>query len=376
MTVLDTPLVRAARRVALVAGVGALGAAVCSVGVGAVSPGDGTGIVVRSVAAPQPARPLGPGERRALELLRRAVTADRTVAYSGTKWLSSQASGGAVTVVEVRHDPQRGSWFHLTTPVRDAAAPSGTVPDAEVADLDGEALRALGHHYALAVRGPAHCAGRTVTVVEARRLGTERVAGRFWLDRTTGLLLRRELYDGAGSIVRATTFVQVDSGAAAARVPARSSTTAEVARPEVLADADLGRLRRSGWVLPDALPGGLERYRGTRMTVAGRSVVQLAFSDGLFTASLFVEQGRVDAGSLAGFRPETLGGTTVQVRTGLHRTLVWNGPTTVYTLVLDVPETLAPDLVAALPHTPVDDGLLARMNRGVARVGSWVNPFD
>lgn len=374
--VLDTPFVRAARRVALVAGAGALGAAVCSVGVGAVSPEDRTGSVIRPAEVYEPARTLSAGERRALNLLRRAVTAERTVPYSGTKWLSSEASGGAVTVADVRHDPAHGSWYHVTTPAGGAAAPSGTVPDAEVADLDGEALAALGHHYELVVRGRDHCAGRPVTVVEARRLGTERVAGRFWLDQATGLLLRRELYDAAGSIVRATVFVQLDSGAAAAPVPAGSLATTDVAEPEVLHDDDLTGLRRAGWELPDVLPGGMERYRATRMTTDGHLVVQLAYSDGLFTASLFVEQGRLDTESLAGFRPETLGGATVHVRTGLHRTLVWSGRTAVYTLVLDAPGTLAPDVVAALPHTPVDDSLVARLNRGIGRVGSWANPFD
>jgi hypothetical protein len=120
----------------------------------------------------------------------------------------------------------------------------------------------------------------------------------------------------------------------------------------------------------------MERYRTALMTVGGHRVVQVAYSDGIFAGSLFVEEGRLDADSLAGFRPERMAGTTSYVRDGLHRTLVWAGGTAVYTLVLDAPEALGPRLVAALPHRPVDDSVVGRLGRGIHRVGSWANPFD
>jgi sigma-E factor negative regulatory protein RseB len=372
VTVLGAPVVRAARRVALVAGVGALGAAVCSVAVGAVAPREpDIAAAPTSMTVERSARTMPAAEERALGLLRRAVTAQRTVTYSGTQWLSSEASGGAVTVVEVRHDPARGTWSDTR-----AAGGGHTVPDGKGTDLDGEALAALTHHYRLAERGADRCAGRSAAVVEARTLGGDRVAGRFWLDRETGLLLRRELYDPAGAIVRATAFVQLDEGTAAAEAPAAVTRPDTGASERALDDAALTRLRREGWQLPDVLPGGMERYRATELTVDDHRVVQLAYSDGLFAASLFVEQGGLDAGALRGFDRTQLAGTTVHVRTGLQRTVVWAGRSAVYTLVLDAPDALTPDLVAALPHRPADAGMLARLGRGIGRVGSWANPFD
>jgi sigma-E factor negative regulatory protein RseB len=372
VTVLGAPAFRAARRAALVAGVGALGAAVCSMGVGAVTPAEpDVAVAPTSMTVERSPRAMGAAEQRALELLRRAVTAQRAVTYSGTQWLSSQASGGAVTIVDVRHDPARGTWFDTRT-----TAGGHTVPDGQATELDGEALAALTHHYRLAVRGTEHCAGRPATVVVARVLGGDRVAGRFWLDRDTGLLLRRELYDATGGVVRATAFVQLDEGSAAAAVPA-AVTRPDTDGPErALDDAALTDLRREGWQLPDLLPGGMERYRATDLTVDGHRVVQLAYSDGLFATSLFVEQGGLDGGALRGFDRTTLAGTTVYVRTGLQRTVVWAGRSAVYTLVLDAPASLTPDLVAALPHRPPDDGMLSRLGRGIHRVGSWANPFD
>jgi sigma-E factor negative regulatory protein RseB len=365
-------VVHAARRAALVAGVGALGAAVCSAGVGAVTPREpDVAVAPPSMTLTQSPRTLPAAEQRALDLLRRAVTAQRTATYSGTQWLSSEASGGAVTVVDVRHDPARGTWFDVRTP-----GGGHTVPDGQATELDGDALAALGHHYRLAVAAAERGAGRPATVVEAWAHGGNRVAGRFWLDRETGLLLRRELYDAAGDIVRATAFVQLDAGAAAAPVPAARSRAEPSPPPRTLDDAALTTLRRAGWQLPDVLPGGMERYRATELASGGHRVVQLAYSDGLFAASLFVEQGGLDAGALHGFERSQVAGTTVHLRTGLQRTVVWAGRTAVYTLVLDAPDSLTPELVRALPHRPPDDGVLARLGRGIHRVGSWANPFD
>jgi sigma-E factor negative regulatory protein RseB len=368
VTVLESPVVRAA----VVAGVGALGAAVCSAGLGvATSPEPDVAVAPTSMRVEQPPRAMSAAEQRALGLLRRAVTAQRTATYSGTQWLSSQASDGAVTIVDVRHDPSRGTWFDTRTP-----GGGRTVPDGRATDLDGEALTALTHHYRLAVRGAEPCAGRAATVVEATVLGADRVAGRFWLDRDTGLLLRRELYDAAGEVVRATAFVQLNEGAAAKPVPGAASRPAHDAPDRTLDDAALTGLRREGWQLPDVLPGGMERYRATELRSGDHRVVQLAYSDGLFAASLFVEQGGLDAAALHGFERRTVAGTIAYVRTGLQRTVVWAGRSAVYTLVLDAPESLTPELVAALPHRPADDGMLARLGRGTDRVGSWANPFD
>jgi sigma-E factor negative regulatory protein RseB len=287
---------------------------------------------------------LSASEQDAISYLRRAVTAERTARYSGTKWLSSQASGGAVTVLDVRHDPVRGTWLRARTPAADHGR---TVPEVDSADFDGEALTALRHHYAVAVHGRDRCAGRAATVVEARALDDDRVAGRFWLDDDTGLLLRRELYGAGGEIVRATTFVQLDSGRAAAPVPASAGRPAGGAPGRVLDEAALRQLRGQGWALPDVLPGGMERYRAVELTSDGHRVVHVAYSDGIFAASLFAEQGTLDAGSLRRFRAERMSGTTVYVRDGLQRTLVWGGEARVYTLLLDAPEPLGPQVVTA-----------------------------
>jgi sigma-E factor negative regulatory protein RseB len=149
-----------------------------------------------------------------------------------------------------------------------------------------------------------------------------------------------------------------------------------------LSESDLDNLRGQGWVLPDTLPGGMDRYAAKVLDDEGRQVVQVSYSDGLFSASLFVQRGGLDADRLKGFHRERVGDSVMYVRAGLLRTLVWTGvagddasSSAVYTLVLDAPEEDGPPIVAALPHAPLGDDLAARLDRGLDRVRSWANPF-
>ena len=370
------PFLRAARRAVVVFGVGAVGAALCSAAVGAASSPPSEAPVATATPVSQPARTLSAAEHAAVDHLRRAATAEATATYSGTKWVTGHAAGGGVTVVEVRHAPARGTWLRVRTPVDRGAAAAQTVVDPAGAELDGEALAALSHHYTLAVGRTERCSGRLATVVEARALDTKRVAGRFWLDDETGLLLRRELYDAAGQMVRGTVFVSLDTGDQATPAPAGATVVANRHVGTTLEVPDVAQLRRDGWHLPDQLPGGMERYSAMEMTVDGHRVVQLAYSDGIYAASVFVQRGGLDPRSLRGFTRGRMAGATVYTGTGLHRTVVWESSTELYTLVLDGPEPLAADVVAAMPHTPVDNGFVARLSRGIQRVGSWANPFE
>ena len=70
-------------------------------------------------------------------------------------------------------------------------------------------------HYSLRVVGQDTVAGRAVDVIAARRPGAPSTAhdtARFWLDRESGLVLRREVYDEGGRTTRASAFVSVSVG--------------------------------------------------------------------------------------------------------------------------------------------------------------------
>jgi sigma-E factor negative regulatory protein RseB len=127
--------------------------------------------------------------------------------------------------------------------------------------------------------------------------------------------------------------------------------------------------------VPEALPGGLGLYEARQMPAGGKAV-QLTYLDGLFGASLFAQRGRLDENSLEGFTRTKLGQTDVYARHGLYRQYVWSGGDTVYTLVTDAPDNVVSDTVAMLPHGAPQAGALARIGRGIDRVGSWINPFQ
>jgi sigma-E factor negative regulatory protein RseB len=289
-------------------------------------------------------------ERAATALLERAVTAGRRLEYRGTQHVTVWRDGVAHrTSAELAHDPATGSV------VRGRGAHPEA--DGDTAVLDPRVLDRLAAAYALSVRGPVPCAGRTASLVEARR-GDGAVAGRLWVDRDSGLLLRREVYDAAGRRARSTALVDLD----VAPVGDADRRAARHGGPRGDRAGTLERLRRRGWPVAERLPGGfrLLEARGTS------PVLQLAYTDGLSTLSVFVQPGGLDAARLEGFaqqgrrvarhgpadRPGA--GGVVGRPARLHR----------------CERRTEPAVMASwprLPHEADDGGLLGPAERGTAR---------
>jgi len=338
------------------------------------------------------ARPVDGAEAAALTLLRRAAAAETATSYRGRKLFGSwSASGGESVLADVRHEPGQGTRLRITS----AGGPTGrdkSGGEEEIAEaggeLDQQALALLTDQYSLRIGDSTRCAGRAATVVEATPIDGGVVAGRFWVDDDSGLLLRRELYDDSGQTVRSTAFLDLDvTTAPVAPLLTRpsggySAPGVEADPPagrdgKLLDDAALDRLRADGWVLPDALPTGLVLYRARVVEVdGGGQAVQLTYSDGLFAASLFTQRGRLDTSALRGFTPTKLGGAVVYSRSGLYRQLVWVGGEIVFTLVSDAPDARLEQIVRVLPHTEPSSTMRSRIGRGIDRMGSWINPFE
>jgi sigma-E factor negative regulatory protein RseB len=298
-------------------------------------------------------------EARALALLEKAAQAGRQLSYTGTQYVASWHTGSSESaLVELEHHPATGS-----------VTPSGDEPLVATAVLDPRMLGRLSRSYALVVTGPGRCTGRIASVVEARRPGGE-VAGRFWVDRQTGMLLRREVFDRGGRRVRSSAFLDLDVRPVAQAAPmlafaARSGDE----RP---ADEAVERLRRDGWLVPEDLPEGFRLFETRR----SGEVLHLAYTDGLSTLSLFAQRGRLGSGDVEGFAAEQVGGRPVWVRRAAPERVVWAGGGRVWTLVSDAPEDAVRAAVAALPRDEApDDGLRSRLGRGLGRLGGMLNPF-
>lgn len=302
-------------------------------------------------------------QEQARRLLALAAHAATTRTWSGTQYVGTWRGGAQTSaVLDVSHRPGTGSTVHEAD---GSSAGAVTTPD-----LDERLLSLVADHYDLALAGVSRCAGRYARVVEARRDGVEgagRVAGRFWLDAATGLVLRREVYDDAGRRLRSSAFVDLVVAPVTLQPPALKAPREDPATV----------LPVGSWRPPSALPRGLQLFEAEVEDVAGGRVTHLAYSDGLSTLSVFAQRGALAEVPGAGFHTERVRGTRAWVEPAAPERVVWQGGGQVFTLVSDADPATVRAAVGALPRDPVRaDGVLGRLRRGLARVGSWVNPFD
>jgi len=319
------------------------------------------------------------GDDSGASLLERAADAAEDLDYQGTQFVAFWAETGSTSaIVEVSHVAGEGSVMRLEpTPQNPAGAVlrSGGPGAPDVGGFDPAALGLLTRNYETARTGGDTVAGRAVDVVAVRRPGDSPVA-RFWLDRETGLVLRREVLDGDGRTLRASAFIRVTFGPTSDKTMDRDKAAdTPQASGEPLDDAAVASLRDGGWRLPEGLPSGLELFDARLTGADEESQLHLTYSDGVSTLSLFQQRGRLDTDSLDGFRRIRVGATKVYASTTFPRRVVWSGGGKVFTLVAECQQDTLEGVIAALPHGEAPRGPLARLRDGFDRVGSWLNPF-
>jgi hypothetical protein len=316
----------------------------------------------------------------ALRLLQGAENAARATPYQGTQFITAWSRSGMATtsLVKVMHVP--GDGTHMTVEST-TAGQGGQMYEADDSQHTGgltgytpAMLDLLARNYAVVRAGQSEVSGRPTTVIEARRADGS-AAGRFHIDRQTGLMLRRELLDQQGREVNLTFFTEIKPTVPKQTrfVAASAPRTVEAAWTHQLASADLGSLRYQGWPVRSGLPDQLSLYDARQLDGAG-PVVHLSYSDGLSVVSVFVQRGTLDAGSVAGWHKATRGGRTVYMRDTVQQRAMWESRGYVFTVLADAPPPVVDSAVAALPHGGTS--FWGRIGRGMDRLVSWVNPFD
>lgn len=327
---------------------------------------------VSALVAPDPGAEKAPVTRSAgaaLSLLEAAARATRTRAWSGTQHVVSLATGERrVTETHVEHVPGRGSAL--------AASSGAGLLAADV--LDASLLSVLAQTYDLAVLAETTCGGRAARVVEARRpgvTGPSGVAGRFWLDQATDLVLRRDVVGSDGALLRSSELVDLRVGPPTAQVAVQETAgTAMRPRGARLSPDALEVLRGQGWPVQRTLPGGMALFDARLLD---DQVLQLSYSDGLSTLSLFGQRGELPPTTTGVVR--SVGGGNVWLTPGEPGRVVWSEHGRTWTLVSEAPADVVDAIVAVLPHSSsrvTQDGVGPRVWRGMARVGAWMNPFD
>jgi len=193
---------------------------------------------------------------------------------------------------------------------------------------------------------PARVAGRAASVVTARD-DDGRVRARFYVDRSTQLLLRRDVFDRTGELTRSVQFVRLSTGAAAPAVPRLPDKGSEVAETDDVPD---------GFTAPDHLGDFrlLGRYRHPDGTL------QLFYGDGLFSLSVFEQHGLVDWEAMPeGGRPgEVEGQRSRTYATATGTVVVWGEQGLVLTGVSDAPADTVQGVLPAVANdhrSTVDD---------------------
>ncbi len=327
-------------------------------------------------AAPQADQRPAPGRDGAMKVLRRAAQAARDVPYEGVQAISITGPAGTEhRMVEVEHVPGAGlrvglvaeaGGEHPLPPGRSAAFPA----------LDEAMLDALAENYRVTGAGGGEVAGRPARIVEALRADGS-TAGRFWVDRESGLPLRRESVDTAGRPVHTVEFttigepdpedVRADSGGAGAASEAD-------AWGRSLDAGELRRLRERGWRLPERIAWNMRLVEARSAQASTGRVVHLGYTDGLSVVSVFVQQGRLDAGSLEaveGVHAVHDRGGTVYVGESGRQLRMWESDEHVYTILADAPGDSVAAAATMLPP-PDAPGFWGRVRRGFDRFGEWI----
>lgn len=316
----------------------------------------------------------------ALRLLRGAEGAARDTPFQGVQYITSWSRTGLSTtsLVNVAHVPGQGTTIRVqqTTAEQGGQMYEAEDPQQGRGGLTGytpRMLDLLARNYAVVRAGDGQVCGRPTTIIEARRAdGT--AAGRFYIDRATGLMLRRELLDGQGREVNLTFFTEIQPSVPKTR-PMMTVEPAAVEAPwaHELAAADLGSLRYRGWPVQQDLPGSLSLYDARQRDQHGQ-VVHLSYSDGLSVVSVFVQRGTLDPRAFAGWHRATRGGRVVYIDDTVQQRVMWASRGYVYTVLADAPPSVVDQAVAALPHG--DLGFWGRIARGLQRMTSWADPFS
>jgi negative regulator of sigma E activity len=132
---------------------------------------------------------------------------------------------------------------------------------------------------------------------------------RLYLDSQTGVLLRRDQFDGAGNTDRKVEFKTLTIGAPERPAQLPASTVDQAARLVSAA------ARPSAGLAPLGLADGYRRLGVYRQT----GVLHVLYSDGLYDLSLFEQHGRL---TQSGLPP---GGNRVKVGTATGRVYAWPG---------------------------------------------------
>lgn len=342
----------------------------------------GLTLMLASTSAPAPASEEVPADETAVDaVLERAVAANGSLPHEGDLVVVSFSEEGpriarldvAFGDEGVRIARESGTEFGRVDGQGFLRSSSRLLQVGSVERVPVQLGRLHGK-YAAAVGAPVELdTGRAVPVTLHERQTTV-LREVLYADEETGLIVRRETYGRDGRPVRTVAYTSLELVERLPTMPSASGL--EVQEHEVTA-ADASALRDADFVIPDSLPLGYELVTALEVPGARVPTLHLIYGDGMYTLSLFQQQGRMKQTATAGateLRTST-GGAVWRWPGSEPRRIVWSGEGATFTVLADTPTDELLEAIAGLPTDP-SPSTLERLDRGLTRVGRWLSPKD
>ncbi|MTV26524.1 hypothetical protein FTX61_14040 [Nitriliruptoraceae bacterium ZYF776] len=309
----------------------------------------------------------------ALEALDRAVVAAQRVPHRGeVTVVSFSAEGPQVTTVALRRtaegdlEVRRLRGVEVGDAADAALRPTRTgallrLGGVERANFDRDRFLAA---YRVVHGGAADVDTGPATRLEVSRRATGALREVLFVDDATGLLVRRETFDPDGLPVRLVAFTELSHDPDVVAPP-----------PEIPRASPAAAALELDGRFPGLLPGGFELLDLRELEDTEVPVTRLVYDDGLYTLSLFVQDGRLDPKATDGasaMRTPT-GGTVWRWPGSEPRRVVWSGDGRTFTALSDAPTADVVAAVADLPNAP-PPSTLERLTRGLSRVWKQLLP--
>ena len=222
--------------------------------------------------------------------------------------------------------------------------------------------------------------------LEITRKADDALVERLWIDRKSGLLLRRETYAGEDNLLRMVAYLKLDLDPGVRRGrddevrATRGQRPSQTRQNQDVTEVDeAGReaLREAGWVVPEELPGDYVTEGSFAVNAGESQPLQTVYSDGLYTVSLFEQRGELAVATLPDGAEQTndFGFPAYTWPGAVPRRVVWEAGDTTYSLVGDAPPRELQAIAAEFPR-PEPDGFFERIRRGLGRLWSWVSPWS
>lgn len=248
--------------------------------------------------------------------------------------------------ITYRHNAQVMTVFPDAKVVRheQLGAQGGVFPGA------GDRFKAASSHYRVMPGGRSRIAGFETYAVDFRALDAWRFGYRVWSDVKTGLVLKLQTLDSDGGVIEQSEFSELvlDPPLGADGVLAEMKRVPKGYKV-VHSKAAATTLAQEGWAVSN-LPAGFEPVTCYKREQAkAHGWLQCVFSDGMASASIFLE--RYDAERHRQQGQMAMGAThTLVARTVDARKVEWWA-----TVVGEVPTTTLRAILKAMERTPVEE---------------------